>query len=71
MNAILLARFFPDRSIIIRNLTVIESEGTSVDIHTGAIREKLFRSIEESFGIPARISRDALDGLELSGDPWS
>jgi arylamine N-acetyltransferase len=71
MNAILLARFFPERSIVIHNLTVIESEGAAWSIQTVANREELVQFITEGFGIPAKITREALDGLELSGDAWN
>lgn len=39
MNALLLARFFPDRSLVIHNLTVTEFQGTEFSVRTVANRK--------------------------------
>ena len=70
MNAILLARFFPDRSLVIHNLTVIESQGTESSVRTVADRSGLVQIISECFGIPQRFTRDAVHGLGQLGDAW-
>jgi len=51
MNAILAARFFPDRSFVIHNLTLIESHGTVSSIRTLAGPDELAKVIFEGFGI--------------------
>jgi len=71
MNAILLARFHPDRSLVIHNLTVIESQGTESSVRTVANRSELVHVISECFGIPRRITRDAVDGLGRLEDAWN
>lgn len=71
MNAILLARFFLDRSIVIHNLTVIEARGTELETRTLANRDALVQAIYDYFGIPEEITLDAMKGLELSGDAWN
>ena len=69
MNAILLARFFPDRSLVVQNLTVVEA-GTTSKIHALTDRGELVRIVEERFGIPSRITAEAVDGLDLLRDAW-
>lgn len=70
MNSVLLARFFPDRSLIIHNLTVIESEGTTANVRSLANRSDLLQAIEEYFGIPSQITKDVVYGLGSLGDAW-
>jgi len=71
MNAILLARFFPDRFLVIHNLTVIESRGTVSDIRKLAGRDELVQIVAERFGIPPRFTSDAVSGLGQLGDAWN
>lgn len=70
MNAILLARFFPDRSLVIHNLTVIESRGTAYSVRSLANRAELVRVISRRFGIPAPLTRDVVSELGTLGDAW-
>ncbi len=70
MNAILLARFCPDRSLVIHNLTVIEYEGTVSSARTVADRSELAQVISECFGIPQRVTMDVVNGLVSLGDAW-
>ena len=71
MNALLLARFFPGRSLVIHNLTVIESRGRSVRMSTLADKGELVDFIATNFGIPSYITKVALDGLVMRGDAWN
>ncbi len=71
LNAVLLARFFPERSIVIHNLSVIESHRAASVVRRLRHRGELPRAIEEHFGIPARIAAEAIDGLGQLADAWS
>jgi arylamine N-acetyltransferase len=71
MNAILLARFFPNRSLVIHNLTVIESQGTESNVRMVANRSELIKIISEYFGIPSQFTRDVVNGLGQLGDAWN
>ena len=71
MNALLLARFFPDRSVVIHNLTVVESRGTTSAIRTLSNREELARAIQESFGIPEDLVLDTVKDLGQLRDIWT
>lgn len=71
MNALLLARFFPNRSLVIHNLTVIESQGTLSNIRTLARQDELVQVISEGFGIPREFTMDVVNGLGQLEDAWS
>jgi arylamine N-acetyltransferase len=71
MNAILLARFWPGRSLVIHNQTIIESQGTASSVRTLASRSELIQAIWECFGISARFTTDVLDGLGELCDAWT
>ena len=71
MNALLLARFFPNRSLVIHNLTVIESQGTTSSIRSLASKEELGHVVSESFGIPEEFTREVVNGLGHLKDAWS
>jgi N-hydroxyarylamine O-acetyltransferase len=71
MKALLLARFFPGRSLVIHNLAVIESQAAEANVRTVANRSDLVQVIWECFGIPPRITRDVVDGLGQLGDAWN
>ena len=71
MNALLLARFFPNRSLVIHNLTVIESQGVSSSIRTLANKEELGQVVSDVFGIPKEFTLEAVNGLGQLKDAWS
>ena len=52
MNALLLARFFPDHSIVTHNLTVVKSQTTESKSYTLQSRNELGQTVEDLFGIP-------------------
>lgn len=70
MKALLLARFFPGRSLVIRNLTVIESQGAVSNIRTLASQDELAQVVYEYFAIPKEFTEDAVSGLGQLGDAW-
>lgn len=71
MNALLLVRFFDNRALVIHNLEIRESEGSSVTVKPIKDREALPATIEEYFGIPRRISADALSTLGEFRNAWN
>ena len=71
MNSLLLARFYPDRSIVIHNLTVIESHGLASTSRTLANLEELGQAIVNHFGIPTEITADVVKELGQLGDAWT
>jgi arylamine N-acetyltransferase len=71
MNSLLLARFFPGRSTVIHNLTVVESQGTDSRVYSLKNRDELGQAVEVLFGIPSGIVMEAVGDLRDLGDPWS
>jgi arylamine N-acetyltransferase len=71
MNALLLARFFPNRSLVIHNLTVIESHGRLSNVQNLASQGKLVQVISEYFGIPSEFTKGVVNGLGQLEDAWS
>ena len=71
LNSLLLARFYPDRSLVIHNLSVIESHGAESRMYELEDRERLAEAVEEHFGMPRRIVREAVDQLIMTRDAWS
>ena len=71
MNALLLVRSYPNRSIVIHNLSVIESKGTDYHIHQLADRDELSAVVEKYFSIPRAIVSEAVAELGEFGDAWN
>jgi arylamine N-acetyltransferase len=71
MNAILLARFYPNRSVVIHNLSIIESEGTNCHVSRLENREELPPVVEKRFSIPHEVVAEAISGLGELGDAWN
>lgn len=71
MNALLLVRFYRDRSLVIHNLTVIESQGTASKSHSLNSRDELGRVVERHFGIPKGIVMEAVGELRQLNDAWN
>ena len=71
MNALLLVRLFPNRSIVIHNLAVIESEGTDYHVHQLEGRDELPAVVEKHFSIPRAIVSEAVAELGEFGDAWN
>jgi arylamine N-acetyltransferase len=71
LNSILLARFYPGRSVVIHNLTLIESDKDRSKVHALASRDDLIAAIEQHFGMPQDIVREAVKGLGVLQDAWT
>jgi N-hydroxyarylamine O-acetyltransferase len=71
MNALLITRFFPGRSLVVYNLTRIECIGAEVQIRQLVDRRELVSTIEQDFGIPSAISEFAISTLGDLADPWN
>jgi hypothetical protein len=71
MNALLLARFFPNRSVVIHNLTVVESHDTVSRIQTLTSLDALAQIVYEYFAIPTEFTTDAVNDLGQLGDAWN
>ena len=70
MNALLLVRFFPGRSITIHNLKLIVAEGPHWTERTLSGVDELAVVVQENFGIPHEVVDEVVADLDLSGDPW-
>jgi N-hydroxyarylamine O-acetyltransferase len=70
MNAVLLVRQWPGRSVVIHNLTLIESEGAHYSKRQLASRDELIAEIQRRFEIPADIVREALSELPQLKSVW-
>jgi len=71
MNTLLLTRFFPDSSIVIHNLTVIESHGIISKSYALKDRNELVPAVENLFGIPQGIVKEAVGELRNLNDAWN
>lgn len=71
MNALLLVKQFPNRSIVIHNLSVMESKGTNYTIRQLTSRNELPAIVEEYFSIPQEIVSEAVAKLGEFGDAWN
>jgi N-hydroxyarylamine O-acetyltransferase len=70
LNALLLAHFDRDRSVVIHNLTVIESQGAETSVRPLAGRQELIAEVERRFGIPRETVGDAISELHDLVDAW-
>jgi arylamine N-acetyltransferase len=70
MNRVTVMRFFPGRSRVLQNLNLLESEGTTFRERRIASPDRLPRVIEQEFGIPEAVTREALGGLAIPLDGW-
>jgi N-hydroxyarylamine O-acetyltransferase len=66
MHALLIARFWPKRSMTLRNMTLIEAAPSGYGLRQVPRRDELPAVIEEHFGIAGEVTREALDGVELT-----
>ncbi len=70
MNALVFVRFSPGRALVLHNLNLIEADGTRSRASRIPNAALLPEVLEERFGVPRVITREALVGLPLSYDPW-
>jgi hypothetical protein len=71
MNALLLARFFPDRSIVLHNLTVIESQGTVSKSQVLTGLDDLVQAAYEYFRIPEEFTMDVVKNIRQFDHAWN
>lgn len=71
LNSVLLVRFYPGRSVLIHNLTLVESEGNKSSVHAMANRDELMDAIERRFGMKREIVSEAVSQLGNLQDAWS
>jgi N-hydroxyarylamine O-acetyltransferase len=71
LNSVLLVRFYPGRSVLIHNLTLVESEGDQSTVHGLANRDELIAAIEQRFAITREIVSEAVGQLGTLQDAWS
>ena len=71
MNAVLLVRWYPNHSIAIHNLTLMEASGRNWRIYQLQGREEMVRAVEKYFGIPAEITSAAIAEIGKFGSAWS
>jgi len=71
MNSLLLVRLFERRSLVVHNLTVIESEKDECKIQSLSSKAELPEVIEALFDIPANIVSEAVSMLKRFGNAWS
>jgi hypothetical protein len=70
-NALLLARFFPDRSLVLHNLTVIESHGIVSRSQSLTSRDELVQAAYEYFAIPKEFTMDVVKDIGQFDDAWN
>ena len=71
LNSVLLVRFYPGRSVLIHNLTLVESESDKSTVHALPDRDELIAAIEQRFGMPREIVSEAVGQLGNLQDAWS
>jgi len=63
MNGLAIIRFYPNRSLAIRNFNLIESEGRNIKISKMGGREELLRVAKEVFSVPPEVLTDAMNEI--------
>ncbi|MEW5794945.1 MAG: arylamine N-acetyltransferase [Candidatus Zixiibacteriota bacterium] len=71
MNALLLVRFWPGRSLAIHNLTVLESAGSRWSTRQLPDRNTLVNAVAEHFAVPREITAAALSRIGEFRNAWS
>jgi len=70
LNSILLARFWPKRSLVIHNQTLIDSRAAHSAIQSLSGRSEVVDAIQAWFEIPREVASEAVEGLGELEDPW-
>ena len=71
LNCLLLTRFYSNRTIMIHNLTLVESHGSQSRVRSLASRDQLVAAVEEHFDMPRAIVAEAVNELGDLQDPWN
>jgi arylamine N-acetyltransferase len=71
MNAVVVERFLPGRSVRIHNLSMTESTPSSSKVTPLADGDELVRMVEREFGISSAVVREAIEGIALEADIYT
>jgi arylamine N-acetyltransferase len=71
MNALVIERFYSDRSVRIHNLKRSETNQSGSSTRQLISRDELVRTVHEDTGIPLDLVHEAVDDLKLEGDIYS
>jgi arylamine N-acetyltransferase len=71
MNAVVVERFFPGRSVRIHNLSLTESTSDRASVTRLADRDELIQAVERHAEMSADIIRAAVEGVTLEGDLYT
>lgn len=71
MQSLLLTRHSVDRSIRIYNFSLLDTSHGNKKSVPLPDTDSLIQTIVDQFGIPADLTREAIDGLEMTGNAWS
>jgi N-hydroxyarylamine O-acetyltransferase len=71
LNSLLLARFYPRSSVVLHNLSLIESSGKECRVTSLSDEKSLPSVIERHFGIPHQIAEEVLSELPALQDAWT
>jgi arylamine N-acetyltransferase len=70
LNALLLTRFYPGASLVIHNLTVVESHANEFTVRQMENRSELITTIVDRFGMPHSIVAEVVSELGEFHDVW-
>ncbi|HTT20074.1 MAG TPA: arylamine N-acetyltransferase [Candidatus Sulfotelmatobacter sp.] len=70
LNSILVTRFFPGCSIVVHNLSLIQSQGEYCEIRSLRKTDEMVAAIQEHIGIPGEIVVGAVADLTEMQDAW-
>ena len=71
LNSVLLVRFYPGRSVLIHDLTVVESEGNKSTVQALADHDELIAAIEQRFNMTREIVSEAVGQLGYLQNAWN
>jgi arylamine N-acetyltransferase len=71
MNSILIVQFFRNRSVVLHNMSIIESERGSSILIILKDRDEILGTIKDRFSIPREIAAEAISEIKEFGDAWN
>ncbi|HXJ86566.1 MAG TPA: arylamine N-acetyltransferase [Candidatus Binatia bacterium] len=71
LNSILVTRFFPGRSIVVHNLSLIQSQGEQCEIRSLRDPDEMAAAIQRYVGIPREIVSGAVANITEMQDAWA
>ena len=71
MNALLVARFSPNRSTVVHNLALVETHGAESSARPLASLDELALVVYEKFQIPVDVTSEAVNGLGELSNVWN